>query len=76
MQNKPKNKNTSVINDPKFQKWVRNFDFRDPKFLAEVDKRSKTSETYIDNLRRAQKIAERKSDAQRWIPIRNKRERV
>ena len=66
------NKNASIFDNPEFKKWVRNFDFKDPKFLAEVDKRSKTSEAYIGNLRKAQKIAERKSDAQRWIPIRSR----
>ena len=71
-----KKKNNSIINNPGFKEWVRNFDFKDPKFLKEIDKKSKVSEAYISDLRKAQRIAERKSDAQRWVPIRVKRERV
>jgi hypothetical protein len=69
-------KGDSIFNNPGFNEWVRNFDVNDPKFLAQVDKRSKTSEAYISDLEKAQRIAERKSDAQRWIPVRGKRERA
>ena len=68
-------KNGSVIHHPGFKKWVRNFDFKDPKFLKEIDRRSKISEAYISALKKAQRVAERKSDAQRWVPIRNGKER-
>ena len=51
-------KSNSLISDPKFKKWIRDFDFNDPKFLAEVDKRNRASKTWVDGLKRKAKRLE------------------
>ena len=53
MRSPKRSKNSSVISNPKFKKWVRSFDFCDPKFLAEVDRLNKESEAWLRDLRRA-----------------------
>ena len=65
-------KGDSIFNNPRFNEWVRNFDVNDPKFLAEVDKRSKTSEACFSGLERQAKRIDRKIDVIQRIPIRSK----
>lgn len=64
--------NSSIIDHPKFSKWVRNFDFNDPEFLKDVKERNRISKSYILNLESKAKRIDRKTN---WhVPVR-KRER-
>lgn len=65
-------KGDSIFNNPGFNEWVRNFDVNDPKFLAEVNKRSKTSKACFSGLERQAKRIDRKIDVTQRIPIRSK----
>ena len=54
--------NTSIINHPRFPKWVKDFNPNEPKFTREVQKRNEESESRFIELEERAKRIEREMD--------------